>query len=171
MPQQPPHHAGRRGFTLIETMVSIVIVSVMYAAALHTVGATRVAEALIADQRRGHELARQLMSEIIALPYRDPVSDTGVLGPRATEEAAGNRSLFNDVDDYDNWTEQPPQLKEGTKLTGLDDWERTVKVVWIDPDNLDNTRSTETGLKRITVTVSRRDKVIATLHALKADVD
>lgn len=160
----------RRGFTLIEAVISVGIVGVMYVAALHTVGSARITEAITADNRRGHELAQQLLAEIAPLPYWDPVVGGGALGPGGPE-MTGNRSLFNDVDDYHRWSASPPQRKDGTKLTGFDDWTRSVVVEWLDPADLRTVRNYETQLKRITVTVNRRDKVVATMTALRANVD
>ena len=156
---------------MIESIMAILIISVMYVAALNTIGASRVSEAVIADQRRGHQLAQQLLSEIVMLPYVDPNGDSGTLGVNGSEGAAGNRSNFDDVDDYNQWTEGPPQSKSGAVMSDLDEWKRTVDVTWIDPDDLARTRTEETSLKRITVTVKHRSKVVAILQAIRAKVD
>lgn len=156
---------------MIESIMAILIISVMYVAALNTVGASRVSEALIANQRKGHQLAQQLLSEIVMLPYVDPVFDSGALGPSSAEAATGDRSLFNDVDDYHLWTEGPPQNKNGSVMSDLSEWKRAVVVAWVDPSNIEQTRSGETNLKRITVTVSLRGKTVATLQAIRAKVD
>ncbi len=160
----------RTGFTLIETVVSVGIVGVMYVAALHTVGSARITEAITADNRRGHELAQQLLAEITPLPYWDPVGGGAILGPGGPE-VTGNRSLFNDVDDYHKWSASPPQRKDGGIIAGFDGWTRSVMVEWVDPRNLKSVRSSETNLKRITITVSRGKKVVATMVTLRGNVD
>jgi MSHA pilin protein MshD len=165
---KPTRH--NKGFTLIEAIMSILIVGVMYVAALQTLGASRVGQATIADQRRGYELAQQLLAEIVSQPYADPVTGATTFGPEAGE-ATGNRSQFDDVDDYNGWSEQPPKLKDGTAISNLSDWTRRVTVAWVDPSNLDTNRLNESGIKRITVTISRGLKPIATLNALKANVN
>jgi prepilin-type N-terminal cleavage/methylation domain-containing protein len=157
------------GFTLVEAMMSILIVGVMFVAALQTLGSSRLSQATIANQRRGYELAQQLLAEMIALPYKEPAGGT-TNGPD-TGEVNGKRSLFDDIDDYHAWTEQPPALKDGTALTNLADWSRRVTVTWVDPASIDTTRGTESGMKRITVSVSRGLKPVASLTALRANVE
>jgi len=164
------YSAKCQGFTMIEAVMSIIIVGIMYVAALQTVASSRITEAITADNRRGHELAQQLLAEITPLPYWDPVNLAG-LGPNTTEQATGNRSLFNDVDDYNNWSASPPKRKDGSTIAGFDEWTRTVKVVWVEAANPSTVRSSETNFKRITVTVKRRDKVVATMIALRGNAD
>lgn len=155
---------------MIESVMAILIISVMYAAALNTIGASRVSEVVIADQRKGHQLAQQLLAEIVMLPYLDPNSDNGALGVNGSEIAT-NRATFDDVDDYSQWTEGPPQFKDGTTMANLEEWKRVVEVAWVDPDDLARTRTGETGIKRIIVMVRHRSKTVATVQAIRAKVD
>src|SRR5690349_18095656 len=134
MKNKPRHHAG---FTLVESIMSILIVGVMYVAALNTLGASRVSQATIADQRRGHELAQQLLVEIVALPYADPTTGTTTFGPEAGESTT-SRSLFDDIDDYNGWSETPPKLKDGTTISNLTNWSRRVTVEWVKTNNFNS---------------------------------
>lgn len=150
---------------MVEVVVAIVIVGLMYVAAMNTLGATRVGHYKIARQQRALLLAHGLMAEITQQPYWDPVNQAG-LGPAAEETVPGDRSLYDDVDDYTGWSAAPPETKDGTPLTGYDDWRRDVKVVWIDPSTLNEVGS-ESGVKRITVTVQERGVFVTELVAYR----
>jgi len=85
-----------------------------------------------------------------------------------------NRSAYDDVDDYRNLTDSPPKLKNGTAIVGFTGWTRTVSVVRVDKDVLNCGSGTfplcpvsESGVKKITVTVKHGNIVVATLVAIK----
>ena len=166
----PVQRRSAGGFTLIESVMSVLIIAVMYAAVLNTVGSSRQTQVAVTLNRKGHELAEHLMSEIMQQPYWDPVLQAG-MGPSSAEAATGNRSLFNDVDDYNNWTKSPPQYKSGAAIPGFDGWERKVKISWVQAANPQNTQGSESGIKRIEVTTSLNGKVYATLTTLRANID
>ncbi len=154
-----------RAFSLVEAVVSIVIVGVMLAASLQTVGIAKQNERIAGDKCRGMQLAQQLMSEILSQPYDDPEAP-GILGLEAGETAGPGRSLFDDVDDYNDWSASPPQSKDGTAIADLAGWSRTVSVALIDPATF-AVVPTKMGAKRITVTVKRQTRVVATLTAIR----
>lgn len=116
MPRSPAH---QNGATLIELVMTIVIISVAIAG---VVGAFALITGRSADplnQTRAVELAQLYMDEIITRKYDHDAPQGGV--PRnnggcniATEEGAGNRGLFNDVDDYDGLEDSPPADARGT---------------------------------------------------------
>lgn len=171
--------ASRPGFTLIEAVFSMLLVSVMFVAAMSTAGASAMAQSRSADRGRGSLLAQALLSEILVQPYSDPNVSSTTLGPDPGDTTTPpTRSKFNDVDDYNGWFESPPQNANGTVigLTNPDGsitsyypgWSRKVSVVWVNPSNLTVPVSSESGVKRITVTVSRNNAVVATCVALRA---
>ena len=151
----------RRGFSLVEIVVSILIVGVLMVAALSTVGATLRRQSDTADRVRAQQLASDLMQEILRQAYQDP-SGTPVFGPEAGE-STGTRLRFDDVDDYAGWTESPPADKSGAPYAGFSGWTRNVNVQWADPVTLAATAATNTGLKLITVTVVRQGRTLTTL--------
>lgn len=167
----PGRRARRRAFTLIEAVIAIAIVGIMLAAALNTVGASRTSQSLTALRRQGHGLAEQLLSEILQQPYQDPVEAASILGPAASETATGNRTLFNDVDDYDGWKASPPQYRDGSVTAFSSDWQRKVKVCWVNPANLSQKVHADAGVKRIVVEVTFNKKPVATLTAYRCNVD
>jgi type II secretory pathway pseudopilin PulG len=154
-----------RAFSLVEAAVSIAVVGIMLVAALNTVGAARLGEQKTGDRGKGMLLAQQLMTEILQQSYEEPV-DIQVFGPESGE-APGSRANFDDVDDYESWAASPPQYRDGTAIPGLEGWTRSVHVDWVNPADLSQVVSSDTRVKRITVTVTRGDVLVASLAALR----
>lgn len=170
MTRTPGHisHAHQRGITLIEVAVSILIVGGLLVAALNTLGASRMSQLRTADDEHAHMLAQQLIAEIIAQPYEDPDVQTSSLGLEEDVSAQPTaRTLYDDVDDYAGWSSSPPCYKDGSAIEGLSDWQRAAEVVWVSSDDLETPVSTETGIKRIGVTVKRGEVILAELTTLR----
>jgi type II secretory pathway pseudopilin PulG len=164
-----PHRLRiRRGFSLAECVFSLLLTSVVIVGALNAVSATHRTRTQVQTQRQATELARQLLTEIMQCYYVDPGSSP-VFGPE-TDESTGNRSLFDDVDDYANWSESPPRDKNGTALSGFTGWSRAATVVWVTPATPDRHGvGTDTGLKRITVTVTDPSSKATTLYGFRSE--
>ncbi|MCU0914914.1 MAG: prepilin-type N-terminal cleavage/methylation domain-containing protein [Planctomycetes bacterium] len=157
---------GGRGFTLIETLLSTVIVAVMFVAALNTLGASRVTQLKAALIGQGRMLAEALMAEILPQHYEEP--DGACVFGREAGELETSRAAYDDVDDYQGWSESPPVTCEGTVLPDAAHWTRSVTVAWVDPLNPRQVSGAETGVKRITVVAAFREVPQATVVALKA---
>lgn len=157
-----------RAFTLIEATISIFIVGVMVVAALSTVGATRLGEYKIAERCQGLPLAQDLLAEILQQSYEDP-NGSAVFGIESGE-GTGNRTDFDDVDDYHNWSASTPQNQDGTDMSDLSGWERSVQVNWVNPTNLSQTVGSDQDTKRITVTVTHNDVPVASVSAFRTSV-
>jgi MSHA pilin protein MshD len=154
-------------FSLIEVVVSVLIVGGLAVAVLNTMGATAARRRIDADRARGISLAQDLIDEISAAAYEDPGGADLSFGRGADETGTGDRSLFDDVDDYDGWSASPPQLRDGTPMTGFDGWTRSVVVRWADPAVLDADDAAESGLKRIVVRVHRGGRLVASMTTLR----
>ncbi len=157
---------AKAGFSLVEVSICVLIVAVVLVAALTALGGSGVGMQRITDRGRGKLLAQMLMSEILQQDYREP-DGTPAFGPESSEGLAGSRIFFDDVDDYNGWSAQPPQDKDGTPLAELANWRRSAAVAWVDPADLTQVSGSDTGLKRITVTVSNNDVVAASLVAVR----
>jgi type II secretory pathway pseudopilin PulG len=164
VPRQP-RRCRLTGFTLVEAAISVVIVAVMFVAALNTVGAARVAQYKAILVGRGRMLAEALMAEILPQSYQEPGA-TCVFGPEAGESGT-SRAAYDDVDDYHGWTESSLAAKDGTALPNSTNWSRTVTVEWVDPVNPQQVSGTETGAKRITVVAAFRNVPQATVVAIR----
>ena len=162
--------AHRRAcYTLIEVVISIVIVGTMLVAALHAVGASRLGLQRVGDHSRGTLLAQQLMAEALQREYSEP-DDLPVFGCEPGE-GGPSRLAFDDVDDYHQWSASPPQRKDGTPIPGHEGWQRSVEVALVASADLGlGTPGPETGsIKRIAVSVSHNGAIIAELTALRTD--
>ena len=164
---RPSRGSFRSALTIVEAAISTLIVGVMLVAALNTVGAAYLGRARVENQGRGMLLAQQLVTEILQQAYVDPEAGWGSFGLGGDEVGDGSRSLWEDVDDYYDWSASPPQYKDGTVITGFDDWERSSTVAWVTDADLEQSVGYETGIKRIVVSVSRDGVPIATLVAYR----
>lgn len=157
----------RAAFTLVEAAISMVIIAVMVVAALETVGAAAKARALTLDRRIGSTLSHDLMAEVLQNAYVEPI-DTPNFG-RESGESGGSRANYDDVDDYDGWSESPPVTKADATIPGFSGWSRAVTVRQVVPATMTVVgSSTDTGLKQITVTVTSPSGKKTTLQALRA---
>lgn len=139
----------RRGLSTMEVVLSTALVGLIAAGALRSVGGvfrTRAAADAAGD---GTGLAQALMAEVLQSRYEDPAA-TIAFGPESGET---DRADFNDVDDYQNWTESPPRTRDDTPLAGYTGWQRTVQIALVAPATLQNS-SSDQGLKRIVVTAT-----------------
>ncbi|HWA97919.1 MAG TPA: type II secretion system protein [Pirellulales bacterium] len=109
---------SRRGFTLIEAMVSLSILGVAGSAALLTLNQS--VQSVDANVRNeiALGLAQQLIDELSTKMYMVP-GDTPYdtyLGPSSTESSLPGRQ-YNDIDDYNGVRIQPPTDMWGIALT------------------------------------------------------
>jgi type II secretory pathway pseudopilin PulG len=159
------------GFTIIEALLAIVLVGALLVAALQTASTSATAQYKAGERAMGRYLAQGLMSDILQKVYEDPNNVTLVLGVDALSlELPTSKANYNDVDDYNGWTESPPQDQDGTVIPGFTNWSRSVLVEWVNASNISQTSATESCAKRITVTVKHNNITIATLVAIKCRV-
>jgi chitodextrinase len=154
-----------RGFSLIEAVMSVLIVGGLFITAMNTLTASKTTELSVCERACGQQLALDMMGEILQQAYQDPVNPP-VFGPEPGKSTS-SRSLYTDVDDYKGWSESPPQDKNGTPLAGFDGWSRNVVVDWADPSTLNATSTSNTGIKRITVTVQHMGRQVAGVAAFR----
>ena len=165
-PTSPLNERGaRRGFSMVEAVFCVVLVGGLVVVSLDTLGASKVAQRSLGDRTRGSLLASALMSEILNQSYQDP-NETPMAGLELSENSL-LRTTYDDVDDYLNWTASPPQNRDGTTIPGLTGWRESVKIEGVDPANLNSKKVPDSGVKRITVTITHNNVVVATLVGVK----
>jgi prepilin-type N-terminal cleavage/methylation domain-containing protein len=140
------------GFTLVEVVISIVVVGIMLVAALNTVGGVFRSYAIARERQQGYALATELMAEILQARYEDP-NDSPVFGVESGESSTP-RIDYDDVDDYDGWSVSPPQAKDGSAVPNSEGWTRMARVWWVDVVDPTTETGSETGLKKIKVEVT-----------------
>lgn len=167
----------KRAFTLIEVLVAIALLGTVTSAIVLALAVTLQEGEEVVAREIAMGLARDLMDEILSARYCEPGTSaySPVLGPSPAELATGNRSLFDDIDDYHNLVDEPPKDKWGQPLgqeeaqgqtrppqaqaAGLSRFRREVKVQYVSGSNLANPlpAGSVSDYRRIEVTVYLRD--------------
>ena len=158
----------RAGFSLIEVVISTMLVGLILVASMKSLGAVLRHRQFTTDRDRAILLAEDLAAEILENGYSDPDEPLGF--GRESGESGGRRENYNDVDDFHNWDATPPQERGGTVMTGLSTWRRIVTVEYVDPNALTNTVASDQGVKRITVNVYDSGQLVATQIAIRTSV-
>ncbi len=116
-----PEVRGKRagGVTLVELVITIVIISIALVITVSVIATSvsRSADPLI--QHKAVLLAQAYFDEILTKRFAEQTPTGGV--PPATDasvctvgsESGETRARFDDVDDYDQLDEKPPQLQTG----------------------------------------------------------
>ena len=159
------HSRSCRAFTMIEASVSVAIVGILLVVALNTVGASTANQFRSAQNATADQLAQGLLDDILQLPFEEPKS-TPLFG-RESGESAFSKTNYDDVDDFIGWSESPPQDRASTPMAELTGWTRSVIVEWVLTAAPTTISLSDTGLKRITVTVSRNGIPLSTRAGLK----
>lgn len=160
--------AKSQGFSLIEVVVFIVIVSVALVGVLSVMNLTtqRSADPLI--RKQAIAVAESMLEEIALHAFNNPAG--GFTGPYTQ----ANRQYFDDVSDYAGL---PPSsgvypIDSVTPIPGLTGYSVSVSVVNADLGPATSTISAASGnAKRITVTVTGPDNVSITLSGYRANYD
>ncbi len=125
-----PSPIHRAGVTLIEIMISLVLVSTILLVSL-TASANLLRNGA---QRRAavdaEGLGGQILDEITALDFRD--RNAPVFGLEA-DESASDRNTFDDVDDFNGYSSKPPTHRDGTNIEGFEDWTFSVAITPAEP--------------------------------------
>ena len=145
---------GRRGLSQVEVVISALLIGVVLVGAMKVVGGSLKTRQTAVAQLDGPMLADELLAEIMAKPYEDPELPGGAVGLDSGESAP--RVNFDDVDDFHNWDQTPPQDKDAVAMTDYTGWRREVDV-WQAERTGGTATGSETGLKLIRVRVTSPD--------------
>lgn len=102
---------SRRGFTYVESMIALAVLSLAGAALLASVAGAVSSSNDSVYRSIGTGLAEQLIDEIAAAKFPSGTATIASVMPF--------RSSFATIDDYSGWTESPPRTKVGEVL-GVD---------------------------------------------------
>jgi hypothetical protein len=152
--------------------MSTFLVGMVLVTATATSGTSMRMQTKAAERAKAGYLAHALIGEMLELSYMQPGQTSSPIG-LDTGESATSRANYNDVDDYNGWNDSPPQNKDGSVMSDLANWSRRVVVEWVSPATLTQASpgsSTETGMKRLTVTVKHNGVTILTRVGTKANV-
>ncbi|MEE9413328.1 MAG: prepilin-type N-terminal cleavage/methylation domain-containing protein [Methylococcales bacterium] len=136
-------YSFQQGLTLIELIISITILSISLTAIISVFANSSTNSATPMAREQALFIATAYMEEIMLQAYSDPSSETGTC-----EEGAGNRSLFDDVNDYDCVNDTSGAVDQnGNLISGLGAYNIDVDVT---VDTLNGAVA-----QRIDVTVTR----------------
>jgi MSHA pilin protein MshD len=138
----------QRGFTLIELIIFIVVVSIGMAGILGVMNTTVKSSADPMVRKQALAIAESLLEEIVQKDYDKP-SGSAVVGYPA---AGWNRALFDCVDDYNTYTASSVTDAAGNAVSGLTNYSITPAVA-VSP-------VTGQPLKKIVVSVTGPQGVI-----------
>ena len=121
--------ACRPGLSLVEVIVSTLLVGLLLTASLLSVGSAARTTTAATETCDAMYLAQQLLEEISILPYEDP-NQTPVFGMESGENSSpAARTQADDIDDFAGWSESPPKDRNGNNLPNYSGWSRTVNVI------------------------------------------
>lgn len=159
---------NRKAFTIIELLITIVLVGVALLALVMSFHESLKSFERQKDLVTANLLCEDLMNEIRSKQYANPQYSTN-FGPEAGET---KRIRFNDVDDYNNWSETPPKTVDGTNLPNCAGFTRRVIVVNVPATNFNSPPLPDyytNDFKRITVVVSNITFVISNVSVVSRD--
>lgn len=156
----------RHAFSLVEVMISTLLVGVLLVAALRGVGSVVRHRDRFNNRTRALVLANDLLSEILEKSYEDEDSPEG-LGVESDEDST-IRLTFDDIDDYDDWSSLPPEDRQGGSVPNASVFRRSVSVVYLDPQDLAQEVVVDQGVKRVRIVVSHDGVDLATVDAIRS---
>lgn len=129
---------GQNGFTLAEIIMTIVVGSIIIPPIILLMLTALQAPAVMMGTIKCNSLASDLLEEIVSQKWdrnstgSGPIADAlktapGSLGPESGEA----RSTFNDMDDYNGYTEKPPRDARGNIIAEFPDFTRSVQVFYV----------------------------------------
>ena len=140
-----------RGFTLLELIISMVVVSIALGGVLMVMNTTILHSADPMIHHQAVAIAESYLEEVLLHAYSDP---DGVGGE-------GDRSLFDDVGDYDGLTDVGARDQNGTAIAGLEDYTVSVNIADVSLNGV--------ACKRATVRVSHPADVDLRLSGYQAN--
>ena len=150
----------KRGFILVEISVTYVILSLalvtLIPVFLMAIRASKNTEQIVSATY----LSSELMEEVLLHKWDQSTSspakhipNPGAIGVDSGETASDKRT-FNDIDDFNGWTESPPKDPVMNSLAQFYPYSRSVSVAYAD-SNL-NVSAAATDYKLVTVCTSTK---------------
>ncbi|MBA6342408.1 type II secretion system protein [Colwellia sp. MB02u-10] len=162
-----PTKASQQGFSLIEIIVGIVVLSIAFSIFTTLIYPLANQSARQVHQIKAAELGQSMINEIIAKAFDDNADMSGGIyrcgesGATAcsstlADEESGERERFDDVDDYNNLSIMESSLGHGDSLNDIYvGYQISVKVINdSDYDGDNDSEDNNFTAKLITVTVT-----------------
>lgn len=127
----PPECKPQTGFTLVEEVLFIVVVSIALVVVLKAFDLANRGSADPLLRRQSLAIAQSLLEEISYQPFGSAASDDpaqGGFAPPSPNNVAANRQWFDDVDDYHGFTMSGITTLGNSALPGLAQYQAAVTV-------------------------------------------
>lgn len=154
----PVPHNRARGFTLIEAALTTIIVGVGIVATMRVFASCSQQNIVSNQMSTAQMLASNVHEAVVGLSFADPTFAHKYFGPEPGETLAS----YNDVDDFDGASFNPPIDSLRQQITGLGQYTQVVSVWPVYPNKLstnsnesspDIPKTTNTGALRIRVRI------------------
>jgi type II secretory pathway pseudopilin PulG len=148
-----------RGFSMIEAVAAVGLLAACVVTVL-TAASGAVARREDARTRAvAASLVAEVLDEIRSLPYEDPSTPGGAIGPDAGETLVGRQDA-DDADDLHGWLEKGINDDSGSAIPGFGSLWRRVTVEWVSAADFATPTGVDSGVKRAMVQIERGGKVI-----------
>ncbi|MFI4876723.1 MAG: prepilin-type N-terminal cleavage/methylation domain-containing protein [Blastopirellula sp. JB062] len=150
------HQLPRHGFSLIEALVCLTIITLTSAALLLSVESTLEATMDAQEMTIASGLADLMLDEALGQDWVDPAQSDPYptsLSAAGSEISAAGRTQFDDTDDYNDYSATPPEAIDGKTLGRSDGagrdlppsfrmsesflrrWRCECEIYYVDPDD------------------------------------
>lgn len=109
----------QRGATLVELVVSIVVISVALAGVLLVMNRTTSSSADPMIRHQAVAIAEAYLEEILLKDFCDPATTCSAGSCNVCPANEGARNLYDNVCDYNNTNDSPPVRQDGTAYAAL----------------------------------------------------
>ena len=157
----------RKGFSLVEIMISIILVGLSITALVVASNSFTQANGAGADISTAEFLIEQIRELTTLLSVVDPNTTTPTFGPESGETSV---ATYNDLDDFNDVTFSPPIDASRTALTALSSFSQYVRVEKVDQANFDNVVGPHdaSDFVRVTVSVALNGREISSASWIRA---
>lgn len=167
------HRRMTRGFTLIEAMLAVTVLGFAAAGVLLPFVSGVAVRAEGMRRTLAASLARDLMEQIVRLPFHDPSGPASDYIPEPEPGETGP-TLFDNIDDFHNYTEAQGQVKDATWTVFTDPkyskYSRSVTCAYVTaPPQPAQTEPAKCNFILVTVKVDYSGKNVATLCRLVSE--
>jgi len=158
----------RRGFTLIEAALVTVIIGVGVMAMMQLLAAGTMQNGAGAKLTTGLAMAGNIRELTLDMAFSDP-DQTASWGTESGEAAV---AAYDDLDDLDGKTFNPPIDARRQSIASQDQWTQMIEVQCVDPDLITTTvPSGSSPMARVTVTVLCGGQEVCKTSWLAVDPD
>jgi type II secretory pathway pseudopilin PulG len=160
-------NSNRAGFTLLETALATIIIGVGVLAIMGLFDACTQQNKAGAQATTAMLLAGHIQELMEGLPFCDPVKGAATFGPETGETL----SSFNDIDDFDGQTFNPPIDSTRTPVASLSQYSQVVSVMPVYPNQPSvNTDESKPAIPKTTYTGAVRVRVKVLYRANPTDL-